>query len=150
MGCDHTIFCGTSRILQPLYRVVSVDLRGHGRSDAPHQDYTMAGPQLVTAQTLGSGHLSPLFVPDQINAMLSTFLRFTHPEGMVVNGLIVDGLSGSSFDALTLQARIKKLSSSPVKSTFRYVPMSSQEIFGDRASGSMLCRLIRNGPVTWL
>jgi hypothetical protein len=41
----------------------------------------MAGPQLVTAQTLGSGHLSPLFVPDQINAMLSTFLKVYSPGG---------------------------------------------------------------------
>ena len=32
-------------------------------------------PYLLTAQTLGSGHFSPLFVPDQINAMLSTFCR---------------------------------------------------------------------------
>jgi pimeloyl-ACP methyl ester carboxylesterase len=31
-------------------------------------------PQLVTAQTLGSGHFSPLFVPDQINMMIQTFL----------------------------------------------------------------------------
>jgi hypothetical protein len=30
-------------------------------------------PQLVTAQTLGSGHFSPVFVPDQINAMICTF-----------------------------------------------------------------------------
>jgi pimeloyl-ACP methyl ester carboxylesterase len=30
-------------------------------------------PHLLTAQTLGSGHFSPLFVPDQINAMLSVF-----------------------------------------------------------------------------
>jgi pimeloyl-ACP methyl ester carboxylesterase len=42
-------------------------------------------PQLVTAQTLGSGHFSPLFVPDQINAMLSTFLEVYServPDGM--------------------------------------------------------------------
>jgi hypothetical protein len=32
-------------------------------------------PQLLTAQTLGSGHFSPLVVPDQINAMLSTFVK---------------------------------------------------------------------------
>jgi hypothetical protein len=32
-------------------------------------------PQLVTAQTLGSGHFSLLFVPDQINAMLERFLK---------------------------------------------------------------------------
>jgi pimeloyl-ACP methyl ester carboxylesterase len=30
-------------------------------------------PQLVTAQTLGSGHFSPLFVSDQINTMIQTF-----------------------------------------------------------------------------
>jgi hypothetical protein len=30
-------------------------------------------PQLFTAQTLGSGHFSPVFVPDQINAMICTF-----------------------------------------------------------------------------
>jgi pimeloyl-ACP methyl ester carboxylesterase len=36
-------------------------------------------PQLVTAQTLGSGHFSPLFVPDQINAMVSTFVEVYSP-----------------------------------------------------------------------
>jgi pimeloyl-ACP methyl ester carboxylesterase len=36
-------------------------------------------PQLITAQTLGAGHFSPLFVPDQINAMLSTFMRVYSP-----------------------------------------------------------------------
>jgi hypothetical protein len=34
------------------------------RSLAPHR---------LTGHTLGSGHFSPLFVPDQINAMLSAF-----------------------------------------------------------------------------
>jgi hypothetical protein len=32
-------------------------------------------PHLLTAETLGSGHFSPLFVPDQINAILSTFVE---------------------------------------------------------------------------
>jgi pimeloyl-ACP methyl ester carboxylesterase len=32
-------------------------------------------PKLLTAQTLASGHFSPVFVPDQINAMIETFLR---------------------------------------------------------------------------
>lgn len=31
-------------------------------------------PQLLTGQTLGSGHFSTLEVPDQINAMLDRFL----------------------------------------------------------------------------
>jgi len=30
-------------------------------------------PQFVTAQVLGSGHFSPIIVPDQVNAMLDRF-----------------------------------------------------------------------------
>lgn len=33
-------------------------------------------PQLITAHTLGSGHFSPIEVPDQINAMIVTFMRY--------------------------------------------------------------------------
>jgi pimeloyl-ACP methyl ester carboxylesterase len=36
-------------------------------------------PQLVTAQTLGSGHFSPVFVPRQINAMIFTFVELNSP-----------------------------------------------------------------------
>ena len=40
-------------------------------------------PHLLTAQTLGSGHFSPLFVPDQIHAMLSTFVEIYSPPSKV-------------------------------------------------------------------
>jgi pimeloyl-ACP methyl ester carboxylesterase len=36
--------------------------------------FRAAYPQLITAQTLGSGHFSQLEVPDQINAMVERFL----------------------------------------------------------------------------
>jgi len=32
-------------------------------------------PQLMSSQTLGSGHFSSWFVPDQVNAMIETFIR---------------------------------------------------------------------------
>jgi pimeloyl-ACP methyl ester carboxylesterase len=32
-------------------------------------------PQLVSARTLGSGHCSPMEVPDQINAMIAQFIK---------------------------------------------------------------------------
>jgi hypothetical protein len=41
-GCDHTAFAPQAEFFRRSHRVVSVDLRGHGKSDAPHQDYTMA------------------------------------------------------------------------------------------------------------
>jgi hypothetical protein len=42
--------------------------------------FRAACPQLVTAQTLGSGHFSPLEVPDQINTMIERFLAIAVPE----------------------------------------------------------------------
>jgi pimeloyl-ACP methyl ester carboxylesterase len=41
-GCDHTAFAPQAEFFRRSHRVVSVDLRGHGKSDAPDQDYTMA------------------------------------------------------------------------------------------------------------
>jgi pimeloyl-ACP methyl ester carboxylesterase len=41
-GCDHTSLGAQAEFFTKSHRVVSVDLRGHGKSDAPEQDYTMA------------------------------------------------------------------------------------------------------------
>ncbi len=41
-GFDHTSFTDQANYFKRSHRVVSVDLRGHGESDAPQQDYTMA------------------------------------------------------------------------------------------------------------
>jgi pimeloyl-ACP methyl ester carboxylesterase len=42
-GCDHSSLAPQSEFFRNSHRVVSVDLRGHGESDAPHQDYTVPG-----------------------------------------------------------------------------------------------------------
>jgi pimeloyl-ACP methyl ester carboxylesterase len=41
-GCDHTHFAPQAEFFGRSHRVASVDLLGHGRSDAPRQNYTMA------------------------------------------------------------------------------------------------------------
>jgi pimeloyl-ACP methyl ester carboxylesterase len=41
--CNHTHWAAQVRYFSPRHRVVTVDLRGHGRSDAPQQEYSMAG-----------------------------------------------------------------------------------------------------------
>jgi pimeloyl-ACP methyl ester carboxylesterase len=40
--CDHTFFSPQFEHFRQSHRVVAVDLRGHGTSDKPEQDYTMA------------------------------------------------------------------------------------------------------------
>jgi pimeloyl-ACP methyl ester carboxylesterase len=41
-GLDHTSLARQAEFFIKSHRVISVDLRGHGESDAPHQDYTTA------------------------------------------------------------------------------------------------------------
>lgn len=41
--CDHTYMAPQFAHFQETHRVIAVDLRGHGQSDKPEQDYTMAG-----------------------------------------------------------------------------------------------------------
>jgi len=40
--CDHTAMTPLSTYFRRSHRVISVDLRGHGESDKPEQDYSMA------------------------------------------------------------------------------------------------------------
>lgn len=47
---------------------------GAARALADLDRFRSLCPQLMTGQTLGSGHFSPLEVPDQINSMLDRFL----------------------------------------------------------------------------
>src|SRR5580698_6226854 len=42
-GCDHIFFAPQMQFFSRSHHVISVDLRGHGKSDAPEQEYTMAG-----------------------------------------------------------------------------------------------------------
>jgi pimeloyl-ACP methyl ester carboxylesterase len=42
-GCDHTIFGPQRAYFSRSRRTIAVDLRGHGLSDAPRQDYTVDG-----------------------------------------------------------------------------------------------------------
>jgi pimeloyl-ACP methyl ester carboxylesterase len=41
-------------------------------------------PQLITGQTVGSGHFSPLEVPEQVNAMIERFLAISAPDRLIV------------------------------------------------------------------
>jgi len=63
--CDHTYFAPQAEHFSRSHRVISVDLRGHGESDKPEQDYTMAGyaddiawlcGQLATGKPVIIGH----------------------------------------------------------------------------------------------
>src|SRR3990170_4498714 len=41
--CDHTYWRDQTTEFARRHRVIAVDLRGHGQSDKPDQDYTIGG-----------------------------------------------------------------------------------------------------------
>jgi len=64
-------------------RGVSIDLRGHGESDKPEQEYTVEGfaedlvnhcSHLISRKALSSGPWITLEAPEQVNTMIDQFL----------------------------------------------------------------------------
>ena len=88
-GCDHTALAPQAEFFRRSHRVVSVDLRGHGESDAPHQDYTMAA-----------------FADDL--AWLCSELALVKP---IVVGHSMGGTQPSSWLPVTLNSRLRSCSS---------------------------------------
>jgi long-chain acyl-CoA synthetase len=76
------------------YRVIAIDLRGHGQSDAPHSDYTMAE---IIADLKSA--LALLNVPDQVVLLGHSFggavvTEFTHTYPAMVEKLVLLASSG--------------------------------------------------------
>lgn len=91
--CDHTYMAPQFDYFQENHRVVSVDLRGHGQSDKPEQDYTMN-----------------VFVEDLVWLCCQLGLKKPVVIGHSMGGMIAVELAGQSPDVpgavVTLDAPI--------------------------------------------
>ena len=116
-GCDHTALAAQAEFFSKSHRVVSVDLRGHGKSDAPDQDYTMA----VFADDLAwlcerLGLIKPIMVGHSMGGNIALELAARHPHvpGSIVllnsvvfmpqaivdmQKMVLDAISGSDYVA---------------------------------------------------
>lgn len=87
LGCDRSFMAPQVAHLSPRYRVINVDLRGHGESDKPRQDYH---PD-VQARDLAEmcvklGIIRPVFIGHSLGGVVG--LRLAHlfpdlPAGLV-------------------------------------------------------------------
>lgn len=78
---DHTHFAPQSARFSSTHRVVSVDLRGHGASDSPEQEYTIDGfadDLAWLCEQLGAHRVVP--VGHSMGGSVSIALAATHPE----------------------------------------------------------------------
>jgi pimeloyl-ACP methyl ester carboxylesterase len=88
MRCDHRHMSALFDHLSATHRVINVDLRGHGASDAPDSEYTneeLAGDLAFLASHLGLER--PVMIGHSFGGSVALYLAATHPE--LVSGLVL-------------------------------------------------------------
>jgi pimeloyl-ACP methyl ester carboxylesterase len=92
---DHRIFTPQIEHFARTRRVVAVNLRGHGASDAPRQEYTIAGfADDIAWQCAELGMHRPIVIGHSLGGMIALELCGRHPElasGLVMIDSIVMG-----------------------------------------------------------
>lgn len=79
-GCSHTAFAPQVRHFSAGHRVVAVDQRGHGASDAPHEDVTIETLADDLAWLCGEiGLERPLLVGHSMGCAVSLAAQARHP-----------------------------------------------------------------------
>jgi pimeloyl-ACP methyl ester carboxylesterase len=90
-SCDHRYFAPQVEHFSQRHRTVAVDLRGHGVSDAPRQEYTMSAFADDVAWLCRELHAEkPVVVGHSMGAVIALQLAAEHPDvpGAIV---MVDG-----------------------------------------------------------
>jgi len=88
--CNHTFWREQIPEFQRRHRVIAVDLRGHGESDKPEQEYTIAGFVDDVAWLCGAiGLLPPIVVGHSMGGVIALRLALDRPE-MVKGVVLVD------------------------------------------------------------
>lgn len=80
-SCDHTYFAPQAEHFGKHHRVISVDLRGHGASDTPEQEYTMAGfadDLAFLCEQLGVDR--PVVVGHSMGGVIAFEMAARHPD----------------------------------------------------------------------
>ncbi|HTQ54258.1 MAG TPA: 3-oxoadipate enol-lactonase [Bryobacteraceae bacterium] len=90
LGCDHSQWDAQAADLQPYFRVLRYDLRGHGASDAPAGDYSievLARDALALADALGVAQFA--FCGLSLGGMIGQWLA-AHAPGRVTHVVLAN------------------------------------------------------------
>ena len=80
-ACDHTAMAPQFAYFRRSHRVITVDLRGHGESDKPEQDYTILGFADDLAWMCGElGVEKPIVIGHSMGGVIAVELAARFPE----------------------------------------------------------------------
>lgn len=80
---NHTSFASQVEYFRPDHRVIAVDLRGHGASGTPQQDYTLAGFVDDLVWLCGQlGVSKPVVIGHSMGGNIALELAVRHPESV--------------------------------------------------------------------
>jgi len=83
VGLDLTCWEAQAEALAPHFRVLRVDLRGHGRSDVPPPPYTLEGFAEDVHELLGALQLAPAHVIGlSLGGMVAQVLALDYPQAV--------------------------------------------------------------------
>jgi pimeloyl-ACP methyl ester carboxylesterase len=81
LGCDHSHFAPQFERYRHGHRVIALDLRGHGQSDKPEQEYTIEGLADDAAWLCGElGVYRPVLVGHSMGSLVALELAARHPD----------------------------------------------------------------------
>ena len=146
-SCDHTVFARQREFFSQSHHVVLVDLRGHGESDAPHQDYTMVAfaddlAWLCTELAL----VRPIVVGHSMGGNVALELAARRPE-LLSSIVLIDSIvfSSQSFrDAL--QPVLEALGGSDYAAVCRQAMLSTCLPTDDETRKRMLIASLPKAP----
>jgi pimeloyl-ACP methyl ester carboxylesterase len=88
--CNHTHWAAQVAHFSPRHRVITVDLRGHGQSDAPEQEYTHEGFANDLAWICAElGVERPVVIGHSMGGVVTLVTCALHPE-LARAGVLVD------------------------------------------------------------
>jgi 3-oxoadipate enol-lactonase len=81
LAADHSLFSPQAKLLARGFRVLSLDIRGHGKSEVPPAPYTMGAlAEDVAALLTGLGVASTHWVGISLGGMIGLTIALAHPN----------------------------------------------------------------------